>query len=414
MSTEYEILANQTQTLEEALDRLEDRSADVVEPTYVPDVNTDALDIAVECFKATVDIYHTINREGVSQADIQALRAIQAKMRPHAKLTSKVALEAYEGMFTTKRSMINQTISQEATLAEIGHTLKEWFFIFVDFIIRVTDWARRVWNSEDLIRNRLKSMDSYLQTMYNLLQELVKYNTSMGRDASPDLLAIAEVVLNDTKLTRSENMLMAFNVGHYGSVVKAADKDVDKNFNFLMKDVASLKTHIEHNRPGNLGYDYGMEINVTAEALEDMTVASVDNAEFVKQIGLDFFTHPKTLVARPIFAPSHNIEQVQRLAKEVRSIKRNVNFDNLKEVDIIVQAIENMSSSVKGLERVIKYKQALYADYYKASATYANFYIRARETVEESIKTHSAADLDKVMMDRLRKAWESLLDRMGI
>jgi hypothetical protein len=257
-------------------------------------------------------------------------------------------------------------------------------------------------------------MDTYLQTMYNQLIEMVKYNESMGRNIAPELQAIADVVLNDPKLTRSENTLIAFNVGVGASELKAADKDIDKNFNALMKDVASLKTHIEQNRPGVVGYDYGMEINIVAEALEDMTVAAIDNDDFIKRIGSNFWTNPKQLVTRPIFAPSHNIEQVQRLAKEIRSIKRNANFDELKEVDVIVQAVENMSSSVKGLERVIKYKQALYADYYKASATYANFYIRARETVVESIQTHGAADLDKVVMDRLGKAWDSLLDRMGI
>lgn len=415
MVNEDIILENQTQTLEEVLDKLNDRSTETIEQIVVGDADVaSALDITVECFRALADLRRTISSEGVSNADVQALRNIQQRMQPYIRLPSCVALEAYEGTFTPSRSMINQTVSQEAALAEMGKTLKEWFFIFVDFIIRVVDWCRVVWNSEDLIRGRLKMMDSHLQSLHNEFQQLMKYNSTFGRDAMPEMLALAEVVLSDPKLTRSENMLVAFNVKGLDSVVKMADKDIDANFNRLMKDVVSLKGHIEADKPMAISYDYATEFNATVQALEDMTVAMDDKDYFITAVRTDFWTRPKLLVSRPIFAPSHNIEQVQRLAKEVRSIKRNSNFDALKEVDILVNTIENISNSVKVLERCIKYKQALYADYYKASATYANFYIRARDTLNETILTKSAADFDKSVMDRLDKVWESLLNKMGI
>lgn len=414
MLSDAELLDNQTQTLEEVLDKLHDRSDEPLEKAVAVDIGNDALHVAVECFRTLVDLHRTIATEGVSKADVQALRAIQSRMEPYARLPTKVALEAYEGLFTPNRTMINQTISQEAALEEIGKTLKEWFFIFVDFIIRVADWCRKVWNSEDIIRGRLKLMDMYLQSMCNQVMELVKYDQTFGRDAYPDLWSLADTILDDPKLTRSETMLVAFNVKGGSDNIKMADKDIDRNFNMLMKDVASLKTHIEQNRPMSIGVNYGLEINVTAEALEDMTVA-VDDPEFFKQsVRRDFWTDPKKLVTRPIFAPSHNIEQVQRLAKEIRSIRRNANFDSLKEVDVLAQAIENLSESVKGLERVIKFKQHLYADYYKASATYANFYIRARDHIEEGLRAHAADDIDAKLMERLGKAWDDLLKRMGI
>lgn len=419
MPTESEILDQQTQTLEEALDRLSERDDDITpEKTVVPDVNGDGLQIAVECIRTLADLHRTISVEGVSKADIQALRAIQARMAPHARLPSKVALEDYEGMFTPTRSLINQTVSQEASLAEIGKTIKEWFFIFVDFLIRVADWARRVWNSEELIRARLKLMDTNLQSMCNQVMDLVKYGKTLGRDPYEKLMSLADTVLDDPKLPRTESMLQAFNVSKGtslpGTAIKMIDKSIDANFERLMKEVSSLKTHIEQNKPMSIGVSYDLDFGINAQLLQDMTVA-MDDPEFFKQkVRRDFWTDPKKLISRPIFAPSHNIEQVQRLSKEIRGIKRNANFDALSEVDIIVKTIENLSQSVKHLEEIIKFKQMLYADYYKASATYANFYIRAREYIEEDIRTHAADDFDKQLIKRMTKTWEDLLNRMGI
>lgn len=418
MLSEDEILDNQTQTLEEALDKLNSRSEEPIEKTYVADVDGNALHVAVECLKNLVDLHRTISVEGVSKADVQALRAIQTRMQPYTRLPTKVALEAYEGMFTPNRTMINQTVSQEAALAEIGKTLKEWFFIFVDFIIRVADWCRKVWNSEDLIRARLKMMDMYIQPMCNSLMEMVKYNKTLGRDSYDDLMALADTILEDPKLVRSESMLQAFNVSRGnstpGTAIKNIDRSTDQCFDRLMKEVSALKTHIEQNRPMSIGVSFDMELGINAGLLQQMTEA-MDDVEFFKQkVRRDFWTEPKRLVTRPIFAPSHNIEQVQRLVKEIRSIKRNANFDALKDVDVLVTTVETLSESVKHLEEIIKFKQQLYADYYKASATYANFYIRAREFVQEDIKAHAGEDIDRSLMERADKVWEGILSKMGL
>jgi len=414
MLTDAEILDNQTQTLEEVLDKLQDRSDEPLEKAVAEDVNTDALHIAVECLRNIADLHRTISVEGVSKADVQALRAIQARMQPFVRLPTKIALEAYEGMFTPNRSMINQTVSQEAALAEFGKTLKEWFFIFVDFIIRVADWGRRVWNSEDAIRGRLKMMDMNLQSMYNQLNELIKYNAQFGRDAEPDLIAISKLVLSDPKLTRSDAMLMAFNVPNKDGFLKVMDRDTDRVFDSMMKDISSFKTHIEQNKPIGKMTEYGKEFSAIAACYEATTVAADDKDFFKDKIPLDFWRNPKQLVTRPIFAPSHNIEQVQQLAKAIRTIKRNSDFDKIDDPELLVNEIENLSEAVKGLERIIKFKQQLYADCYKASATYANFYIRARDHIEETLRANVADDIESKVLERLSKAWEELLKRMGM
>lgn len=414
MLSDTELLDNQTQTLEEILEKLHDRSDEVIEKTIIPDVGVDALHVAVECLNSLTDLYRTIQTEGVSKADVSALRAIQSRMQPYARLPTKVALEAYEGMFTPNRSMINQTVSMEVTLAEIGKTIKEWFFIFVDFIIKVADWCRKVWNSEDAIRGRLKVLDTQMLFMYNQMMELAKYSESFGHRPLDDMDKLAETVLKDPKLTRSKSMLVAFNIGNGAQGIKNIDKLLDRYFIISMKDVGALKTHIEQNRPSSVSRWPSVEINAMAKMLEDLTVAQNEEDFLLKNIGADFWKNPRGLVSRTIFAPSHNIEQVQNLAKEIRGVKRNSNFDSLKEVDTLVQAISDLTKTVQGLERVIKFKQQLYADYYKASATYANFYIRARDTIEEELRTNRVDDINKKIMERLNKIWEDLLDRMGI
>lgn len=415
MLTETEILDEQVQTLDEALDKLEEHSAEPITPNELGDVDAGhALSVTVECLKATRDLYHTISQEGVSAADIKALRSIRDRMAPFMTLTPKVALEAYEGMFTPNRSMINQVVSQEATLAEIGTTLKEWFFKFLDFVIKIVDWCRQVWNSEEAIRMRLKALDSNLQSMYNAFDDCLVRNKLAGVDMLPQLTAIAKLVLTDPKLTRSESMLIAFGLKGHDSVIVHGDKDIDYTFNLLMKDVSSLKAHVEQNKPMAVGIDFATDIHVTAEAMEELLVAEDDVDFFFTHLGTEFWMHPKRLVGRPIYAPSHNILQVQRLAKEFRTIKRNVNFDNLKEVDILVQTVENISGCIQGLERVITFKQKLYADYYKASATLANFYIRGRDVLIDQIAKNSDEDVKRVVLTKLNKVWDDLLKKMGM
>lgn len=414
MLSDAELLDNQTQTLEEVLDKLHDRSDEPLERTIVPDVGTNALHVAVECLQTLADITRTIKREGVSKADIQALRAVQTRMEPYARLPTKVALEAYEGLFTPSRTMINQTVSQEASLTEFGKTLKEWFFIFVDFIIRVTDWCRKVYNSEDAIRARLKMMDVQLMSAYNQMNQLAEYSKKQGRNPLDHLDDLATAILTDPKLVQSRSMIIAFNVNKNTSGLKNVDSMVDRYVANSLKDISSLKTHIEQNKPGSVSGWPGVEINSLADQLEALTVAQDEKDYLIKAVTLDFWRNPRGLVTREIFAPSHNIEQVQKIAKEIRGIKRNANFDELKEIDIVVQAIDDLTKTVSGLERIIKFKQQLYSDYYKASATYANFYIRARDSISEEVRVNLVDDKIKVILDKLDKTWAELLNSMGI
>lgn len=421
MLTEDQILDEQVQTLDCALGKLEEHSDEPIAPNEVGDTDVGhTLSVTVECLKATVDLYHTISIEGVSADDIKALRNIRNRMAPYMSLPTKVALEEYEGMFTPNRTMINQVVSQEATLAEIGTTLKEWFFKFVDFVIKVVDWCRLVWNSESIIRLRLRAIDSNIQSMYNAMDDAFKRNAANGRDLSPELNKIASLVLSDPKLTRSPSMIISFGESKFssdflnGSDIRNSDSKIDRTFSLLMKSIVSLKGHVEDNKPIAVPYDFSNEINWEADLLDDLFVASEDKDFFLENLGLDFWKNPKRLTIRPLFYPSHNIEQVQRLSKEFRSIKRNVNFEKLNDVDTLVKTVEGITGSVKGLERMITIKQKLLNDYYKASATYANFYIRARELLIEELVKNSTDDNTAAVIAKLNKVWEELLKKMGV
>ena len=421
MLTEDQILDEQVQTLDEALDKLEEHSAEPITPNEVGDTDVgQALSVTVECLKATRDLYHTISQEGVSAADVQALRSIRARMAPYMTLNPRIALEDYEGMFTPNRSMINQVVSQEATLAEVGVTLKEWFFKFLDYIIKIVDWCRLVWNSEGLIRMRLGLIDSNIQSMYNAFEDLIKRNAAMGRDLTPELNKIAGLVLSDPKLDRTPGIIMGFGKTSFasnlknGADVRNVDNNIDYTFNHLMKTISSLKNHIENNKPMAIGYNFSLVINDQADTLDELFVASTEKDFFMDNLGLDFWQHPKRLTIRPTFYPAHNIGQVQRLSKEFRTIKRNTNFDKLSEIDILVQAVENITGSVNGLERVITSKQKLLNDYYKASATYANFYIRGRDMLMDEMKKNSSDDNMKLIWAKLDKVWEEILKKMGM
>lgn len=418
MLTESEILDEQVQTLECALDKLADHEKHAVEPATVPDVDAgQALTTSVECLRAIVDLYHTISIEGVSAADIQALRNIKAKMDPYRTLPTKVALEAYEGMFTPMRTMINQTVSQEATLEEIGMTLKEWFFKIVDFVVKVVDWCRVAWNSEDAIKLRLKAIDHNLQSMANQCMEVIKRNKTAGRDLNAQLQEIALLVLRDPKLPRTAATVMAFGrkIPGGAEAISAMDKTVAYTVTKLVKDIASLKSHIENNdHNSSIAYDYGQDIQTEADGLERLLFSEDDEDYLVTRLGKKFWEYPNLLVGRPIYPPSTNIKQVQQIAEAFRGIKRNANFDDLKDVDSVVKAVSNITESIQGLERIIKAKQEIFAQYYKASATMANFYLRAHDYALQQIIQYGDADINKVVVDKLQKAWSNITDKMGL
>lgn len=415
MLTEDQILDEQVQTLDEALDKLEEHSADPITPNEVDDTDVgQALTVTVECLKATVDLYHTIVQEGVSASDIKALRSIRKRMEPYMALPFKPALEAYEGLFTPNRSMINQVVSQEATMAELGTTLKEWFFKFVDFIIKVVDWCRVAWNSETAISLRLKAIDHNLQSMYNSFDDVYKRNLANGRDLTPELNKLAKLVLLDPKLPRHRATLIAFGQKNADMPILREDKEVDRLFTSLIRDITSLKDYISSNKTMAFGYDYATRISEAADQLDLLFVTSDEEDFLVNELWADYWKHPKRFVDRPIHAASRNIKQIQQIADVFRKIKRNSNFDQLKDIDTVVQVVENITGSTKALERIIRRKQELFTVYYKTSATMANFYIRGHAMMLDELVKNSTTDNEKVVIDKLSKSWEDLLNKMGI
>lgn len=415
MLTESEILDEQVQTLEEALDKLSDHENNPVTQQVALDTGAgQVVQVTVECLKATVDLYLTISQEGVSADDIKALRHIRERMAPFITLSYRPALEEYEGMFTPGRSMINQTVSQEATLAEVGITLKEWFFKFIDFVIKVVDWCRVAWNSETTINARLRLIDHNLQSMYNEFEKLLKRNQMVGRDYEGELNAIWKQVLLDPKLGRSQAMLYAFGMTTNATVYDKADVEINEAFRWMLMDIAGLKNRLEKGEAMEMGHDYANDIHDAAASIEALAVASPDVDFIVSHLPKDYWRKPKTILARKPYVPSQNIIQVQTIAKKLRDIRRNGNFADLKDTDAMVHSVQNITDTISGIERVITVKQNLFTDFYKASATLANFYIRGYEMLLEEARKYDNEDAAKAMNERASKAWDSICTKMGI
>lgn len=415
MLTEDQILDEQVQTLEEALDKLQKYDDETITPNEVNDSDiAGQLSVTVECMKAMVDLHHTISIEGVSADDVKALRNIQSRMAPILTLPGKVALEDYEGLFTPNRSMINQVVSQEATMAEIGKTLKEWFFKAVDFVIQVIDWCRIAWNSETAIKLRLKVIDHNLQRMASQFEVVLKRNKLAGRNLEAEVDAIAKLVLTDPMLPRSKAMRFAFGETSIPDRFPAVDATVAGVHQRLMKDIASLKEHIEKNKVTSIGFDYATDLRIEADFIENFLAPIDDEDYLLDHVGVRFWEKPKKLVSRPIYPPSVHIRQIQDIGELFRSIKRNVNFDHLNGVDDIVQAVENITGSITALERLIKLKQDLFTLYYKASATTANFYLRAFDMCMQKLIENKDDDTKDAVIEKLNKQWADISKSMGL
>lgn len=415
MLTESEILDEQTQTLEEALDKLADHENHPVTQNTALDTGAgQTVQITVECLKALVDLHNTISQEGVSADDIRAMRHIRERMAPFMTLSYRPALESYEGMFTPGRSMINQTVSKEASLEEIGLTLKEWFFKFIDFIIKVVDWCRIAWNSEFAIKTRLGVIDNNVQSMYNEFDRLLKRNQSAGRDYNGEMNAIWKQVLQDPQLGRSQAMLYAFGMTEDAGVYVKANDAIDDAYRWILMDIVGLKNRIEKSEPMELTHTYADEVHEAAVDIEALAVASSDVNYLLDHLPKDYWRKPKVILARKSQVPSHNISQVQVIAKKLREIRRNGKFPDLKDNDAMVHSIQNITDTISGIERTITVKQNLFTDFYKASATLVNFYSRGYEFLLAEAQKHDNDDASKAMNDRAAKVWDSICTKMGI
>lgn len=209
-------------------------------------------------------------------------------------------------------------------------------------------------------------------------------------------------------------MLYAFGLANDENVYKHANSSVDDSYRWILMDVAALKKRLESNVAMELGHDYAGDVIDAVSVVEDLAVASPDVDFLESNLPKEFWRKPKVILNRTPQVPSQNIAQVQVIAKKLRDIRRSGNFPDLKDTDAMVRSVENITETIKGIERMITVKQNLFTDFYKASATLANFYVRGHDLLLTEAMKYDNDDAMKAVNDRAAKVWESICSKMGI
>lgn len=422
MLSDEEILDDKTQSLDTALQELEAQRDDVdagpVNATVRDVLKDQQLTIAVECIEQLTDLYHTISQEGVSAYDVQALRAIQSRMTEISVLggNTRVALENYEGLFTPTRSPLNQTVSQEAILVEFGRIIKEWFLKLVDFCMDVVKWVKNVKDSEIVINLRTRNMNDELTNAKLHLSNMRNLNINSDRKLKLAYDEIQDAVLADPKLPKCRLTLMGFGPGPLNTEFDRYLKSVLTYGKIFATVTEDLLTILEGGNFANANATFiGSIVEDAVKEIEDFAVESSDNDYFSKELpNLDMY-NPKYVIQRKVYyiEPFNNL--LKGAVSDLRRIKR---FDKVNlqqaEVDRIAAAVKDLTLGIKALERVIQTISKLNNCYFKVTASYLNYYIRCFEYTREDFTANVLSDLQRAAFDKIAKAWDSMIDKLGI
>lgn len=420
MLTDSQILDEKTQSLDAVLEELEAVNADSpAGPTSstVRDVmNDENLQVTIECMGTLVDLYHTVSQEGVSLYDIQALRSVQNRMSAIAELNlPKVALERFEGMFTEDRTMLNQRISVESIVTEIGRVIKEWWLKLVDFWQNMMRWLKTCRSTETAVNFRVKMMNDNLMKAKQHLTSWRSLNKLGDRNLTTAYDEIQRLVLADPKLPKNKLTLMGFGPSPLNIEFDKQLRLVlafTNNLNDIAKDLHDIVTgkgsaQVNVMFSGAVTEDAVKTLLKFAEASEDENYIS-DNLP-----QLDLY-QPKYVMQRKLYYIEPFELNVKSLMNVLRGI-RNVGKDLPPGVDPdrVMACINDITRGLRATEQVVELLMKLTGAYGKVTTTYLNYYIRCVEATREDIMDNFGDDLTRAAIEKAGKLWDEFLKTLG-
>lgn len=418
MLIDSEILDDKTQTLEKAVQLLEETSDDTtpIDPVTRDVLKDEQLGIAVECMGTLKDLYQTVSQDGVSVYDVQVLRAVQSKMDSIAagKL-NKVALEQFEGMFTPSRSGLNQTVSIEAIVAEFGRIIKEWFYKLVDFISDVVLWAKSIMNGESVVRDKTESLTANILQAKQHLTNMRNLNILSDRKLKQAYDGIQETIIADPKLPRCKLTLMAFGPSKLNTEFDKQLRTVasfSKNFATITNDLVTILEGGDHTKIYNT-----FSGAVIDDAVKDILAFGVESPDvdyFKDNLpGLDMY-QPKYILQRQPYYVDTWYDVLKALIADLRKIKR---FDKVTDPAAIARvqgSVTDITKGIRAIEKVIETIVKLNKCYFKVSASYINYYSHCFEHTRQDFVNNVMNDLQAAALAKIDKSWDSLMDKLGV
>lgn len=419
MLTDSQILADKTQDLDTVLEELEAANGDDTGPTSstVRDVmNDENLQVTIECMGTLVDLYNTVSQEGVSQYDVQSLRAVQAKMANIAELKiPKVALERFEGMFTPDRSMLNQNISMESIVTEITRVIKEWFLKLVDAFQDFTRWFKTRKASDAVATMRIDRMNANLIKGKQHLSSWRSLNQFGDRNLTTAYDEIQRLELTNTKLPKNKLTLMAFGPS-------PLNVEFDKQLRLILAFTNNLSTVAQDLHDIVVGGQAGpVKVMFSGAVLDDAVKTLLKFEETSEDENYIMDNLPQLDLYQPKYVMQRkryyiemyelNISNMMRVLRGLRNFEKNLQPGI--DADRVMQCIADITLGLRATEKVVDVLMHLLSAYGKVTTVYMNYYMRCVEATREDIMNNIKDDLMRASFTKASKAWDDFIKTLG-
>ncbi|AEH03513.1 virion structural protein [Pseudomonas phage PhiPA3] len=413
MQTEEEILESKSHVLDEALDEA------VIPPQ---DIKVDEevarqLQVATEQIGVLTDLYHTINEEGVSQADIDALKGVRSSLEQHNLPLPAIGLENYDGLFTPMRTSVNLKVSNESILKSITDTIKEWFYKLIDWVAKVLQWFKARKYSDTQIMQKVDKAQSKLDLARGLFVGIVAANTLSTRDLQPQYDALAGELLTNVQLPKNAMTLVAFGNGEYSMELRRKlDKAQDLSKN-LLTEVSELRDFVlGKSQDLNFSTGTGDQLVALAKDIADFNTESDDPNFFLKDkdLGNRFYENIRMIKQRRTFSIEFIYSTYAKVADELRKVRRFELKDSQIPAEYFQAAFESIHKALIALREIIDAYYRLSITQWKATATFINFYLRAYEITRKDRMDNLVDDVARVTIEKLNKGVDELKASLGI
>ncbi|QEM41821.1 hypothetical protein [Pseudomonas phage vB_PaeM_PS119XW] len=376
------------------------------------------LHAALEHISTLDDLRSTIRAEGVSSHDITALRGIHSSMEAIGlNVPVLPSLENYNALFTPTRTSLNLKVSNEAIGSAIMATIKEWFHVLVDFIVKTIRWVKSVEMNDEVIQGRIVSINEKIVKLESNWKEMQALNRLGNRNLDRKYYEAAEVVLLDPKLPRSDIGLLAFGVDDDLRRIRNIQQEAQKFGAQLLEQIRQLRQVMDRSRL-ELGFEshIGPRLQSLAETLKNMDSQSDDPNFYIKhkRVGIRFFEDTKRMLKREPITYKFIYELYGKCADELRKVNRFDLEESVVPLPKLQAVIANVNAGIEALNDMVKVFSRIPLYQYKAGATYANFFIKAHDIVREDFYAHVASDVANAAWDKLIKRFEDIKRELGI
>lgn len=302
------------------------------------------------------DLRTTIQQEGVSRDDIQAVQAIRTSLEARGLVLGPVpALEQYgPNGYTPERSFVNLQLGVESIGATIVEVIKTMIAKLVEFVQGLIRWARKHFRSEKRMQDRLTHLNKIYNEAVKGNQELLRKYVDIDNAFRQELKALAAETLNHRLLKRSKLQL-----GCLGDPVYMAEVELSANvameiaadLSAFSKALAeALTTDVDViNIDGDIA-ETARETEKLHATLEDLKAILPEFSAATRSLGPEIFEQPVPTYLATVTPYEKVLEAYLAMERHLKTIRKY--SVTVAEEDTLVRVISNLTKVTSHLGHI--------------------------------------------------------------